>query len=125
MADCERRIKKKFDLGCVDFHLLEDGDRILIALSGGKDSLMLARLMAQRSRIYKPKIEVEAAHVIMDNIPYETDRTYLQEFCNELGIRLHILLMRVPIHERHVVSFVLGIVERLFSSLPWLMALTR
>ena len=94
MADCERRIKKKFDSGCTSYHLLKDGDRILIALSGGKDSLMLARLMAQRARIYKPRITVEAAHVIMDNIPYETDRTYLQNFCDELGIRLHILHSR-------------------------------
>ena len=94
MADCERLILKRFNKGCVDFNLLKDGDRILIALSGGKDSLMLARLMAQRSRIYKPRITVEAAHVIMDNIPYETDRTYLQNFCDELGIKLHILHSR-------------------------------
>ena len=94
MSNCERKIKKKFDSGCTTYHLLEDGDRILIALSGGKDSLMLARLMAQRARIYKPKITVEAAHVIMDNIPYETDRSYLQDFCDELGIRLHILHSR-------------------------------
>ena len=88
------RVRKSFNKGCVDFHLLEDNDRILIALSGGKDSLMLAKLMAQRARIYKPKITVEAAHVIMDNIPYETDRSYLQDFCDELGIRLHILHSR-------------------------------
>ena len=88
------RVRKSFNKGCVDFNLLKDGDRILIALSGGKDSLMLARLMAQRSRIYKPRIAVEAAHVIMDNIPYETDRTYLQDFCDELGIKLHILHSR-------------------------------
>ena len=88
------RVRKSFNKGCVDFNLLKDGDRILIALSGGKDSLMLARLMAQRSRIYKPRITVEAAHVIMDNIPYETDRTYLQNFCDELGIKLHILHSR-------------------------------
>ncbi len=61
---------------------------ILIALSGGKDSLELVRLLAQRARIYKPHIEVEAAHIIMDNIPYETDRSYLQAFCAENGIRL-------------------------------------
>lgn len=94
MADCESKIKKLFNKGCTDHHLLSDGDRILIALSGGKDSLMLARLLALRSRIYSPRISVEAAHVIMDNIPYETDRSYLQAFCDELGIKLHILHSR-------------------------------
>ncbi len=84
-------IKKRFNKGCVNYRLLEDGDRILVALSGGKDSLLLLRLLAERSRIWRPKIHVEAAHVVMDNIPYETDRSYLQAFCDEAGIKLHIL----------------------------------
>ena len=87
--NCE--LSKRFNKGCTDYHLLQDGDRILIALSGGKDSLMLLKLLAARSRIYHPKIQVEAAHVIMDNIPYETDRSYLQQFCDEASVRLHIL----------------------------------
>lgn len=78
----------------MDYRLLEDGDRILVALSGGKDSLELLRLMASRSRIYKPHIEVAAAHVIMDNIPYETDRSYLEEFCKDNGVGLTILHSR-------------------------------
>lgn len=87
----EDKIRKQFNKGCVDYGLLQDGDRILIALSGGKDSLELTRLMAQRARIFKPQIQVEAAHVIMDNIPYETDRSYLQQFCEQLGVKLHII----------------------------------
>ena len=88
MIKAEQKVLKRFNKGCVDYHLLEDGDCILIALSGGKDSLELVRLLAQRARIFKPHIEVEAAHIIMDNIPYETDRSYLQDFCAENGIKL-------------------------------------
>lgn len=88
------KIRRKFHEGCADFHLIEDGDRILVALSGGKDSLLLARMLAERARLYKPRFSVEAAHVVMDNIPYETERTYLQEFCNALHIPLHILHSR-------------------------------
>lgn len=87
----ERKIEKLFNKGCVDYGLLEDGDKILVALSGGKDSLMLLRLLALRSRIFKPRFEVEAAHVIMDNIPYVTDMDYLNGFCSEYGIRLHVI----------------------------------
>lgn len=94
MKALEDKIRKLFNKGCVDYHLLDDGDRILIALSGGKDSLELVRLLSQRAKIYKPHIEVEAAHVIMDNIPYETDRSYLQEFCALCGIKLHLLHTR-------------------------------
>ena len=30
----ERKVLKLFNKGCVDYHLLDDGDRILIALQG-------------------------------------------------------------------------------------------
>ncbi len=87
----EEKVRKLFNKGCVEYGLLQDGDRILIALSGGKDSLELVRLMAHRARIFKPRIEVEAVHVVMDNIPYETDRSYIQGFCQEVGMKLNIL----------------------------------
>lgn len=87
----ERKIRKLFRKACSDYHLLNDGDRILIALSGGKDSLELVRLLVQQARIYKPSIQVEAAHVIMDNIPYETERSYIEQFCENEGVKLHIL----------------------------------
>lgn len=87
----EEKIRTLFNKGCVDYGLLDEGDKILVALSGGKDSLSLLRLMASRAKIWRPKIEVEAAHVVMDNIPYETDRSYLQKFCEGQGVRLHVL----------------------------------
>lgn len=82
---------KLFHRACADYNLLADGDRVLVALSGGKDSLMLTRLMAQQAKIHVPRIEVEAVHVIMDNIPYESDSNYLKEFCNTEGIKLTLL----------------------------------
>lgn len=87
----EKKITRLFHKACADFALLEDGDRVLVALSGGKDSLMLTRLMARQARILKPRIQVEAAHVVMDNIPYASDHDYLQEFCQTEGIPFHIL----------------------------------
>ena len=87
----EEKIRRKFNRACTEYRLLEDGDRILIAVSGGKDSLALCRLMAHQARIFKPRIHVEAAHVVMDNIPYETSRPYLESFCQQLHMPLHIL----------------------------------
>lgn len=87
----DTRITRLFHKGCQQYSLLEDGDRILVALSGGKDSLELLRLMAAQSRLFKPQIVVEAAHVIMDNIPYETDRSYIEDFCQREGVKLHVI----------------------------------
>lgn len=71
--------------------MLADGDRILIGLSGGKDSLCLLEMLARRQRIFKPKIEVEAVHVRMKNIHYESDTSYLERFASEHGVKLHII----------------------------------
>ena len=72
------------------YHLIEDDDKILVGLSGGKDSLLLTELLAKRARIQHPRFTVEALHVRMENIHYETDTTYLQRFCDELGVKLHL-----------------------------------
>lgn len=76
------------------YHLIEDDDRILVGLSGGKDSLLLTELLAKRAKIDHPRFTVEALHVRMENIHYETDTSYLQQFCDDLGITLHVRTTR-------------------------------
>ena len=44
-----RRLEQRFNKGVVKYRLIEDGDKILIGLSGGKDSLALLELLARRS----------------------------------------------------------------------------
>ena len=85
------KIRRLFNKGCTDYSLLADGDRILVGVSGGKDSLVLLEMMAMRARILKPAISVEAAYVVMDNIPYDADAEYLLCLCERLGVRLHVL----------------------------------
>ncbi len=91
MKDIERRIEWRFRKALRDYRLIEDGDHVLVALSGGKDSLLLLELLARRSRVFMPRFSVSAVHVRMENIGYRTDTTCLQQFCDELGIKLHIV----------------------------------
>lgn len=81
-----RRIEKRFAKGVVEYGLIEDGDKILIGLSGGKDSLALVELMARRARVYKPRFSVVAVHVVMKNIPYQSDVEYLRDYVESFGI---------------------------------------
>ena len=81
-----RRIRRCFNKGIVQYGLIEDGDKILVGLSGGKDSLALLELLALQSRIYKPKFSVIAAHIIMKNIAYESDLEYLRNYAESLGV---------------------------------------
>ncbi len=68
------------------YGMLADGDRVLIGLSGGKDSLALVEVLAARQRIFKPRIEVIACHVGVENVPYESDIDYLRDFCESRGV---------------------------------------
>lgn len=91
------RLKERFIKAMATYHLIEDDDRILVGLSGGKDSLLLTELLAKRAKIDHPRFEVEALHVRMENIHYESDTSYLQQFCEELGIRLHVRTTRFEV----------------------------
>ena len=90
----EHRLKERFVKAMATYQLIEDDDKILVGLSGGKDSLLLLELLAKRSKIQHPRFDVEALHVRMDNIQYETDTSYLQQFCEDLGVRLHVRTTR-------------------------------
>ena len=81
-----RRIEKRLMKGVVEYGLIEDGDKILIGLSGGKDSLALVELLARRARIFKPKFSIIAVHVVMRNIPYQSDVEYLRKYAESWGV---------------------------------------
>jgi tRNA(Ile)-lysidine synthase TilS/MesJ len=86
----EHRLKERFVKAMAAYHLIEDDDKILVGLSGGKDSLLLTELLAKRALIQHPRFSVEAIHVRMENIHYESDTSYLQQFCDNLGVKLHV-----------------------------------
>ena len=98
----EHRLKERFVKAMATYHLIEDDDRILVGLSGGKDSLLLTELLANRAKIDHPQFSVEALHVRMENIQYETDTSYLQQFCDEQGVKLHLRTTRFEIGEETV-----------------------
>lgn len=81
-----RRIDKRFSKGVVEYGLIQDGDKILVGLSGGKDSLALIELLGRRAKIFKPRFTVVAVHVVMKNIAYESDLEYLKEHAASFGI---------------------------------------
>ena len=82
------RLTKRFHKACADYGLIADGDKILIGLSGGKDSLALVELLGRRAKIYKPRFEVMALHVRVKERDYRTDLSYLERFCAEAGVPL-------------------------------------
>lgn len=82
------RLTKRFHKASADYNLIEEGDHILIGLSGGKDSLALVELLGRRAQIYVPRFQVTAIHVRMTEIAYESDTSYLEQFCAQHKVPL-------------------------------------
>lgn len=78
----DRKVKKAIE----SYRLIEDGDRILIGLSGGKDSLAMVELLGRRMKIFAPRFSAVAVHIRMKNIAYKSDTTYLKEHCEKWSI---------------------------------------
>ena len=92
------RLWKTFNKALGQYQLIDEDDKILVGLSGGKDSLCLLEFLARRSKIRVPHFNIEALHVRMENVHYETDTSYLQQFCDNLGVPLHIVTTSFDIH---------------------------
>lgn len=73
-----RKVEEKVRKAIRDYGLINDGDRILIGLSGGKDSIALVDLLGRRCKIFSPKFELVVVHIVMSNIPYRSDLEYLK-----------------------------------------------
>ena len=107
-----KRLNERFVKAMATYHLIEDDDRILVGLSGGKDSLLLAELLAKRAKIDHPRFSVEALHVRMENIHYETDTSYLQQFCDDLGVKLHVRTTRFEVLDESSLSNIQSSIKR-------------
>ena len=56
-------ISKLVGKAITDYDMLADGDKIAVALSGGKDSLALLRVLNDRKRFVPIKYELLAVHI--------------------------------------------------------------
>ena len=90
------RLTKFFHEACAGYQLIEEGDHILIGLSGGKDSLLLTELLGKRAQIYKPRFRVTALHVRVKERDYHSDLSYLEDFCRQAGVPLVVRDISLP-----------------------------
>jgi tRNA 2-thiocytidine biosynthesis protein TtcA len=77
------------------YRMIEEGDRILVGVSGGKDSLTLHRLLFDRNGIYPNDYELLAVHVSSDlACEGRGDPEGLEEYFSGLGAPLKIVETR-------------------------------
>lgn len=72
-----------------DYGLIEDGDKIAIGISGGKDSLTLLYALAGLQRFYPKHFELIAVTV---DLGYESfDTSAIADLCNTLDVPYHVI----------------------------------
>ncbi len=59
----DKRIRRLVGKAICDFDLIRDGDRVLVGLSGGKDSLVLLKILAERRKVVPTRYELRAVTV--------------------------------------------------------------
>ena len=54
-----KRIWSKFIKGITDFEMIKDGDKIAVCISGGKDSMLMAKCFQELKKHGKDNFELE------------------------------------------------------------------
>src|SRR5258708_7592079 len=79
----ERRLSRAMGCAIRDFHMLEDGDRVLVAVSGGKDSHTLLYLLREFQRRVPIRFTIKVVNV--DQGPPGYPAATLHDFMDREG----------------------------------------
>lgn len=83
-----KQLWTKFIKAIKNYKLVEEGDKIAVAISGGKDSLLMAKLFQQLKQ--HPEINFELEFIAMDPGFHESNRQWLLDNCKYLNIPVHL-----------------------------------
>lgn len=88
-----KKIWAPFMKGLETYNLVEKGDVIGVAISGGKDSLLMAKLFQSLVRVYKGEIQIKC--IVMDPGYKKEVREELEGNLEALGIEAHLFETRI------------------------------
>lgn len=88
MKKFRKSIWTKFILALKRYKLVNEGDKIAVCVSGGKDSMLLAKLMQQLKKI--SEVNFEVVYICMNPGYNDRNLKQIQENAKNLEIPLHI-----------------------------------
>ena len=81
----------KFIKAIKDYKLVEEGDKIAVAISGGKDSLLMAKMFQELQK--HGQVKFDLVFLAMDPGYHKNIRQLLEENCEYLNIPLTISIL--------------------------------
>lgn len=84
----EKRLVRQVSQAIADFHLIEDGDRVMVCVSGGKDSYGLLNILQKLQQRGAPRFELIAVNLDQKQPGFPAH--VLPEYLARVGAQFHI-----------------------------------
>lgn len=88
-----QKLLSKFRKCIEQYGLIDDGDKIAVGLSGGKDSLVLLTLLASFRRFSPKKFDLVALSV--DLFDGKSNYSKIEEYCKKLNVEFHVIKSQI------------------------------
>ncbi|HDP76077.1 MAG TPA: hypothetical protein ENN49_09455 [Bacteroidales bacterium] len=73
-----KKLQGKVKQAIYGYNLIDQGDKIMVNLSGGKDSYALLDLLVNRRKVLPIKFELHACHVQATDMTYRADVEFIE-----------------------------------------------